>query len=105
MPFHPSFQINRARLERDLWERNAADGVLVHTGVRVHDLELGADGSRHRFAFRGDGGDGRCECRWLVDATGRTSLVARAKGLRVPEPDHAIAAVWGRFANVRDLDD
>jgi flavin-dependent dehydrogenase len=105
MPFHPSFQINRARLERDLWERNARDGVEVRTGVRVHDLELGTDGARHRFAFDGDGESGRCEARWLVDATGRTSLVARAKGLRVPEPDHAIAAVWGRFANVRDLDD
>ncbi len=105
MPFHPSFQINRARLERDLWERNAADGVLVRTGVRVHDLELGTGGARHRFAFGGEDVAGRCECRWLVDATGRTSLVARAKGLRVPEADHAIAAVWGRFARVRDLDD
>jgi flavin-dependent dehydrogenase len=105
LPFHPSFQINRARLERDLWERNAADGVLVRTGVRAHDLELGADGAQHRFAFSGDGTSGRCESRWLVDATGRTSLVARAKGLRVPELEHAIAAVWGRFTKVRDLDD
>lgn len=105
LPFHPSFQINRARLERDLWDRNAADGVLVRTGVRAHDLELGADGAQHHFAFSGDGVGGRCESRWLVDATGRTSLVARAKGLRVPEPNHAIAAVWGRFIKVRDLDD
>ncbi len=104
MPFHPSFQINRARLEADLWERNRADGVLMHTAVRAHDLELGAGGERHRFAFTG-ASSGRCEARWLVDATGRASLVARAKGLRIGESDHAIAAVWGRFLGVRDIDD
>ncbi len=104
MPFHPSFQINRARLERDLWALNGADGVALRAGVRVHDLELGSDGAQHRFAFHGDGVDGRCESRWLVDAAGRASLVARAKGLRIPEREHAIAAVWGRYTGVRDLD-
>ena len=104
LPFHPSFQINRARIERDLWASNSAEGVLVRTGTRVQDLELGADGARHRFAFCGDGAEGRCESRWLVDAAGRASLVARAKGLRVAEREHAIAAVWGRYTGVRDLD-
>ncbi len=105
LPFHPSFQVNRARLERDLWERNRADGVRLWTSVRAHDLELGSDGAQHRFAFSGDGVAGSCESRWLVDAAGRASLVARIKGLRVAEPEHAIAAVWGRFTSVRDLDD
>jgi flavin-dependent dehydrogenase len=105
MPFHPAFQINRARLERDLWERNRGDGVLLRTGVRVQDLELGSAGAQHRFAFRGDGMAGECESRWLVDASGRASLVARAKDLRVPERDHAIAAVWGRYTGIRDLDE
>jgi flavin-dependent dehydrogenase len=105
LPFHPSFQINRARLESDLWNRNRADGITVRTGVRASDLELGADGAQHRFAFAGDGREGRCECRWLVDAAGRASLIARAKGLRIPEAEHSIAAVWGRFTEVRDLDD
>lgn len=105
MPFHPSFQINRARLERDLWERNRADGVHVRTGVRAHDLELGRAGACHHFAFSGEGVEGRCESRWLVDAAGRASLIARAEGLRVAETDHPIAAVWGRFTGVRDLDE
>ena len=41
LPYHPSFQINRARLEADLRERNAADGVDVRTRRRVRDVELG----------------------------------------------------------------
>lgn len=105
LPYHPSFQVNRARLESDLWARNRADGVVVHTGVRAHDLELGSEGARHRFAFTGESASGRCEARWLVDAAGRASLIARAKGLRTAEPEHPIAAVWGRFTDVRDLDD
>jgi flavin-dependent dehydrogenase len=105
MPFHPSFQINRARIERDLWEQNRADGVSVRTGVCARDLALGNDGTQHHFTFTGDdGAEGRCESRWLVDAAGRASVVARLKGLRVPESEHPIAAVWGRFTHVRDLD-
>src|SRR3954453_16275554 len=49
LPYHPSFQINRARLEDDLRTRNAVEGVLVRTGVRVRDVELASGGGLHRF--------------------------------------------------------
>ncbi len=104
LPYHPSFQINRARLESDLRERNTADGVLVRTGVRVTDVELGSGGALHRFVAGGEEGSERCESRWLIDAAGRASIIARLKGLRVAESEHAIAAVWGRFTGVEDLD-
>ena len=104
LPYHPSFQINRARLESDLRERNAADGVLVRAGVRVTDVELGSGGALHRFVVGDEERRERCEARWLIDAAGRASIIARLKGLRVPESEHAIAAVWGRFTGVEDLD-
>ena len=105
MPFHPAFQIERARMERDLLEMNRCAGARVETGVRIHSIELGADGAPHRFAATGPGGTERISCRWLVDAAGRNGLVTRSLDLRVPEPIHRIGAVWGRFEGVADLDD
>lgn len=106
-PFHQSFQIDRARLEADLQGLVADDGVEVHLGAKVQAIGLGAAGgdrSPHRFVVRADGGLDEYRCRWLVDASGRTSLLARQQGLRVPEPSHALAAGWARFRGVTDLD-
>jgi len=105
LPYHPAFQIDRARMERDLLAMNAEQGVEVRTGAKVQALELGQDGAPHRFEVLQDGHVQRAEARWVVDATGRTSLVAKQKGLRIPEEQHALGAVWGRFERVTDIDD
>lgn len=105
LPFHPSFQIDRARFDADLRRMNREAGADVRVGATVRGLELGEGGAPHRFEVREGGASRSVECRWLLDASGRTSLLARAKGLRVKEPSHRISAVWGRFENVTDLDD
>ena len=106
-PFHPSFQLDRARLEADLQQMNREDGVDVHLGATVQKLLLRGDGdtnSDHSFEVTTETETYECRCRWLVDATGRRSLIARELELRVPEPEHDLAAVWGRFRKVVDLD-
>lgn len=104
LPFHAAFQLDRARLERDLLRMNAESGVEIHTGARVGRLEIGAAGGPHRFEVRMAGGRREVEAHWLVDASGRTSLVAGRLDLRVPEPDHFMVSAWGRFEGVRDID-
>jgi hypothetical protein len=42
--------------------------------------------------------------RWVVDAGGRSGLLARRMGLRFSEASHAIGSVWGRFEDVVDID-
>jgi flavin-dependent dehydrogenase len=106
LPYHPSFQIDRARIEADLLDFNRADGVDVHIGVQVRELTLGSGGDAHTFTVEdGSGAPATWRSRWVVDAAGRASLIARQKGLRVTEVEHPIGAVWGRFRNVRDIDD
>jgi flavin-dependent dehydrogenase len=105
MPFHPSFQLDRARLEADLFELNRKAGVDVQRGVRVRPLELGSGGARHRFEVSGPNGTRTESARWLIDAAGRSDLLARMQGLRVREDTHRIGSVWGRFENVADVDD
>jgi flavin-dependent dehydrogenase len=106
-PFHQSFQIDRARLEADLRELAREDGVELHLGARVQALGLSESGdgrATHRFAARTDDSLDEYRCRWLVDASGRTSLLARQQSLRLPEANHALAAGWARFRRVADLD-
>jgi len=105
LPFHPAFQIDRARLEADLLAMAGEIGVDVQTGVRVEGLELGECGARHRFAVRGADRVETFTSRWLVDASGRAGVVAKQRDLRVPEPEHKIGSVWARFRGVADVDE
>jgi flavin-dependent dehydrogenase len=104
LPFHPAFQLNRARLEEDLLELNQRDGVQVRRGARVGAVELGEPGAPHAFEVSDERGKTRASARWIVDAAGRSGLLARRQGLRVSEPEHAIGSVWGRFESVVDID-
>ncbi|MEX2207939.1 MAG: FAD-dependent monooxygenase [Myxococcota bacterium] len=105
LPFHPSFQLDRARLEADLYEMNRKSGVDVQLGVRARPLEIGTDGAPHLLEVAGPDGTRALRTRWLVDAAGRSDLLARRLGLRVREATHRIGSVWGRFENVTDIDD
>jgi flavin-dependent dehydrogenase len=104
LPFHPAFQLDRARLEADLLDMNRRDGVHVRTEARVHGIALGTSGAPHRFEVEDGSGSSACSARWLVDASGRTSELARKLDLRTEEESHRIGSVWGRFENVTDID-
>ena len=104
LPFLPAFQIDRARMETDLLEMNRQDGVQVHTGVQATRIELGSGGQPHQFRTRTDASETSHRCRWLIDATGRAALLAKARGLQLREDTHRIGASWGRFEGVADVD-
>ncbi len=104
LPFHPAFQIDRARLEGDLLEMAREVGVEVRTGTRVENLDLGSSGAQHRFTARDEDSEESYRCRWVVDAGGRAGLVAKKRDLRVAEPEHHVGSVWARFRGVADVD-
>jgi flavin-dependent dehydrogenase len=101
LPFHPTFQIDRARMEGDLLEMNGKDGVDVRVGVAVEEVEIGEHGAPHVLAF--PGGERRT-ARWLVDAGGREGFLAKRLDWRVREAEHRMGSVWARFENVADID-
>lgn len=107
LPFHPSFQIDRLRIEADLLRMNQEDGVFVSVESPVHDVSLagaGRSSDGHRFVVTQGGMLHAYSCRWLVDASGRSSVLAKQLGLRVLERGHQLGAVWGRFRQVSDID-
>ena len=104
-PFFKAFQLDRSRLEADLLRMNQEDGVELHLGSRVFDIQLNSDSTPHKFSVETAKNKWNGECRWLIDASGRSSILAKQENLRLPETHHTLAAVWGRFKNVANLDE
>ena len=104
MPFHPSFQLERAALERDLIALNQKAGVTVETGAKVVDMRFDPS-SGHTVTFEQDGERREARCRWLCDAGGRRHLIQRKLGNKVHKETRLnTAAAWGRYWNVAGLD-
>ena len=103
-PLVPSFQLDRGRLENFLLRENAAQGVTVLDGFRVRSITL--DGpSDHRATIAADAGGGReIAARWIVDASGRASLLKRQLGL-VQSSTHGANAAWWRFRSRIKIDE
>ncbi|WP_017559900.1 NAD(P)/FAD-dependent oxidoreductase [Nocardiopsis baichengensis] len=99
-----TYQLDRGRLENALGRELRDRGVRFLPGSRVESLDLGA-GEDHRLLVRTpDGGERRIEARWVVDATGRSSLLKRRLGLgrRV---GHRANAAWFRVGHPIDIAD
>jgi flavin-dependent dehydrogenase len=104
MPYHPSFQLERARLERDVIQMNRDSGIEVLTGAKVTDLAIEQSGP-HTVHYDHAGGKHLVQTRWLCDASGRRHLVARKLGQKIHKETRLnTAAAWGRYRNVAGLD-
>jgi flavin-dependent dehydrogenase len=112
MPFHPSFQLERAALERDLCVMNTAAGVDVRLGAKVVQMAVaegggtpGGTAARHTVVFEKDGARHEVSCRWLIDASGRRHLLSRALGRKIQKETRLnTGAAWARYRNVAGLD-
>lgn len=109
-----SFQVRRAEFDHILLRNAAAKGARTLEGFRVTELDLDSDHDhdqdrdRDRDQDRAGGGvavtargeDGetlKLRARFLVDASGRETLVANRLGLKERHRRHASAAVYGHF--------
>jgi len=100
----PSFQLDRGRLENFLVRDNVALGVTVLDGCRVRAIALDGSGGHRATIVSGDGDVREIGARWIVDATGRASLLKRQLGLARPST-HAANAAWWRFRSRIKIDD
>lgn len=104
MPFHPSFQLERARLERDLVAMNRAAGAEVELGAKVVDVAIDGRG-RHKVVYEQGGERREVACRWVCDASGRRHVLFRKLGVKVHKETRLnTAAAWGRYRGVAGLD-
>lgn len=97
-----SHQIDRATIDRDLCAMNREMGVDVRLGVTVQSLTIDAkDGHLLKTT------DGDIRCTYIVDASGRSSILERHGYVKVDkdDPKHPCASYWARYENVNVIDE
>ena len=97
----PAHHIDRGLFENELLSRLNNYGVDVVLGAKVNDVEISKAG--HKIHFEKEGNDYSKEGKWIIDSTGRRSLLKRKLGLE-KEIDHNINAVWFRLECEIDVD-
>ena len=96
-----SFQVRRSEFDHILLRNAAARGARVHEGWRVTGLDLDHASEVEAVARNEDGAEKRVRARFLVDASGRETLVASKLGLKDRNRRHASAAIYGHFTGAR----
>ena len=99
---YPSHQVDRGLLENELMRRLKAYGVEVILGARVTDVALSK--ADHTLHFERENKQFKTEGTWIVDSTGRNSLLKRKLNLE-KEINHDINAAWFRLDAAIDIDD
>lgn len=99
----PSYQLDRGRLENTLARIVADNAVDFVDGCTVADVGLQSGGTPHELRLQQAGGERILRTRWVVDATGRASLLKRKLGL-AREVAHRANASWFRIEHPIDVD-
>jgi flavin-dependent dehydrogenase len=99
---HPyAYQVRRSEFDELLFRNCQAKGVEAREGVRVRDVTL-RPGHSH-LVHSVDAATGAAQTwktRFVVDASGRDTLLSRKLGLKRKNPKHQSAAIFGHFENV-----
>jgi flavin-dependent dehydrogenase len=95
-----TYEVRRSEFDHVLIEHTRRLGTEVHEGVRVTDVEF-RPGQTTRVNARDESGHPRhWEARYVVDATGRDTLLANRFGVKQRNPEHNSSAVFGHFSGV-----
>jgi flavin-dependent dehydrogenase len=96
-----SFQVRRSEFDHILIRNAAAKGARVQEGCRVTELDLDHAAGVAVTARDEAGQAQHWHAQFLVDASGRDTLVASKLGLKDRNRRHASAAVYGHFTGAR----
>ncbi len=102
----PAFQLDRAKLDEHVLKLAADEGAELWRPARVLSFELADENgsNNNKLIVERDGARVEISARWLVDASGRSAMIARKKGMLQPLREHPIAAIWARFRGVKDFE-
>ncbi|MGQ0801509.1 MAG: NAD(P)/FAD-dependent oxidoreductase [Pseudomarimonas sp.] len=95
-----AYQVRRAEFDQILFQNAAAAGVETHEECEVLALQAVA-AQHHRARIRGAHGETEVSARYVVDASGRDTVLGRQLGLKRANPRHRSAAIYGHFKGVR----
>ncbi len=92
-----AWEVERERFDLLLLDHARRAGAEVREGVTVLDAETRED-APCRLRLRDESGrESTLEARWVVDAGGQSSLLAKIHDLRVRHPSHRKIACYARY--------
>lgn len=98
---HPhAFEVRRSEFDEILFRNAANKGAECREGTRVSDIAFNSDDTVSVTAITADEQTLKLDCQFLVDASGRESLLSRRKKLKIKSKKHNSSAIFGHFENV-----
>jgi flavin-dependent dehydrogenase len=102
-----SYQLDRGKLENDLYFLNKQIGVCIKDNVSVDDIVLKGGNTNHEILYT-ERANGMIQqsitCKWVVDASGRRSILQKKLGLR-RKVDSTCSSAWFRVKGRLDVSD
>lgn len=98
-----AWQVRRSVMDEMLFKHAAKQGVLALEGARVRQVDFDADGA-NVMAQMEDGSQRHWRARFVVDASGRDTLLANKFKTRYKNDKHNSTALFGHFRNARRLE-
>jgi flavin-dependent dehydrogenase len=98
-----AFQVRRSEFDHILIRNAAAKGATVVEGCKVTGVEFPEAGGAIATAKDEDGGTRTVRARFLVDASGRDTLLASRFGIKKRNRKHNSAAMFGHFTGAHRL--
>jgi flavin-dependent dehydrogenase len=98
----PALHVERDRFDQLLLEHARKTGAKIHEEVAVLDVDLGAaetSGPSLTCRVLGESSAVTVSCRYVIDASGQSSLLSRKLGLRVTDSDFRFMSMWGYFSD------
>ncbi len=98
-----AYQVRRSELDHILLNNSKDKGTQVFEGVRVTGVDLNSSGMHLVTAKKEDGNSEEWQARYIVDATGRDSFLAKKLGIRKNNRSHNSSAIYSHFENAERL--
>lgn len=95
-----AYQVRRSQFDEVLFQRARELGADARQGMRVLDVALDAAGGHRVTARDEDGTIHAFRPRFVIDASGRDTVLASAMGSKARNPHNTTAALYGHFRGV-----
>jgi len=95
----PTFHVERTTMNRHVAEMAKAAGVTFLDGASVEQVELDEP---HVVHYAHAGAPAELRAKWVIDCSGRRTVLGRQLGITHPVKSLDTAAVWNRFEGVND---
>jgi flavin-dependent dehydrogenase len=98
-----AWQVRRSELDEVLFRNATAAGATTFEGHRVRDVRFDGEGADVEVE-RDDGSRATWRCQYVIDATGRDTLLANKFKSKEKHPGHNSSALYGHFRGARRLE-